>query len=482
MVIYLKGSDKSQKIVPNDMTNIAKIMINIEFNRVIYDQDGIQVDQNTKFNEYLDNGIQYDIMTNRGFIIICSDNCIDNKFIKQLSNLVIALNHDIPSICIQYLSHQYTLVTQKNTYANNNNKSSSSRYRKIMLHNSMSSKITENKNVYFTWYVIPHIKQNSAFYIPELDSKAPNIDYLLRSPYTIIYDQINLFNMQHGYKQLNYPSLSQYTLYNKNIIMDFIIILEKITGLEYEIYNCLAVDKNYTNADRRYVYTNELDQRLSTACLMHIGSRVGFNLVKPTRVDLTKTWELQIKEPHIYEEQEKNGINDVSNGIPPRPNDICYFGHTPLFGDVIVLTITQTLPDGNQNQFDILVSKSIYHIETGKPSLRRIIRENNMDIICRRITTFPRNTIDVINNLNINPIKKDIMISMERYGCALLPHTYLNQTTDILYITINPDKKQLYLGIKRFTSFEMSCLTNTNTILYRIMTFGSHAKYSENRS
>ena len=452
MVIYIntnmvKEGGTSAYMTDEDYQMIAKYMINIEMNQEIYaGADMERINSPNKFNVYEYKDVKYEINNNVGVISIYENKAnsfeeIENKLDATLR----CISRKQMSIKILKESTQHTLVIKKSKTFNviNSDLANKKSYRKFGRYRDIERHMKNIKKCYFMWYILSS-DTSGEIYVSGINNRISREAYLMRAPTTIICDKINMFMMEHQSKQLDYPSLNQYTMYSKNRIVDDTIYISN-KGLEMTIFKHYIPHKKQT-------FSFHIESPVAV---------VSFSTIKITRVDPSRSWNDQIADLHIYEDQEKSELNDTMEGKQPFPNDICYISKIPLAEQIYVIKIKQPVPSSNlKNKFSILVSTIAYYLYID--DFEKRISELGFKIICCVKTQYPRSILSVIENMNINPVKKCIMTAMEKYGCCI-SSLY---DSSCLFV-VDPEKKQIYIGMTKITDKNISCLRNNNSILFK---------------
>ena len=476
MVFNIKGTSSLRDITSLDIDLICKTMINIEKNKNIYNLRGSENPlpiSNTPFNSYTHKQVEYNISASMGVLVIYTK---ESFTFNQLSNLMISkflelgkdFDVDLPYTNNSSKSTYHTLVTiptsqlVSNTTSVNIDKS----YRKLTAFAYDIKRFCEAGSR-FVWYV-NIIDTNPYLHIPEMSEYIPHNEYLMRSVSTIIYDGIDLFSIHTGNKQLDYPSLSQYKLFNDNRVVASNILISEVFGLDYEILTHYI--KSYVDTTMKVTvsYRNIVETKF---CEL-----VDYNTFEICRVDKNKTWHSQINNIFNYKVQEELEMNCNEIGKPSFPNNVCFITHIPLYQYVYILKIAKLRnPDDLfQHATDIkhiMISPLVYHsyingfmfIDYFKLMCKYIIMEVS-------ISDYPKTELDIITEIpddKIHPIKKDILQCISKNGCSMVS---LPNFQKKLY-TINLEKKIIYLGYINFVD-SILCNNNlTNTILFNYKLF-----------
>lgn len=456
MVIYISAqSDElfKERVEVNGLMKIAQTMINIENNQDIFTQD-FKKNQNptTGFNKYSANNVLYEVSNpTHGTIIIYSDKRLTDTIHRvstrnspQILYLINKLRDNLKTIGIlskiqpSVESHPYTLLTNENVITRN-----------IICTNEGFKR---NYGASFIWEITIvdlHNYNKTTLLTPNYSTKSLTDDYLAKALTTIIYDSCDLLNMP--YKQLNYPSLTQYKLYQRGKICDDEVTIHSKYGIELELAKIFT--------DKRYL-SNKIPGRFI------ISEAVKYESLKIRRVHPTKDWIETIKEEYNYEKQEKDEIELVAEGKPVFPNNICFISKMPLSSVAIASFITN-IETGQE--FCILISPAMdFAVDNDyKPIIyEHILYANGFVITSKYYVECPRSTLEVIDIIpnTVNPVKKKILKAIEKYGIFSSKVGY--HRTE--YLTIDVEEQEVYIGLPSFDDVDIMRYKNTNAILYYI--------------
>ena len=476
MVFNIKGTSSLRDATSLDIDLICKTMINIEKNKNIYNLQGVEntlPKSNTPFNSYTHKHVEYTISASMGVLLIYTK---ESFTFNQLSNLMISKflelgkdsDVDLPYTNNSCKSTYHTLVTiptsqlVSNTTSNCIDKS----YRKLTASAYDIKRFCEAGSR-FVWYV-NIINNNPYLHIPELSEYNPSNEYLMRSVSTIIYDGIDLFSIDTGNKQLNYPALSQYKLFNDNRVVASNILISEVFGLDYEILTHYI--KSYVDTTMKVTasYRNIVESKF---CEL-----VDYNTLEICRVDKNKSWHSQINNPFNYKVQEELEMNCNETGKPSFPNNVCFITHIPLYQNVYILKIAKLLnPDDlfprTADIKHIMISPLVYH-----SIINGFIFTEYFKLMCKyiimevSISDYPKTELDIITEIpddKIHPIKKDILQCISQNGCSMVSSPNCHKK---LY-TINLEKKIIYLGYANFVDSIIAENIHTNTILFNYKIF-----------
>lgn len=448
--------------------NICKQLVNIENNLCIYDIHGnINHAPFKKNNVYMYNNVEFDITSNIGSILLYTENQSNNKtyitniiklFKKNMDKLDIEVNNII-NINDRYAP--FNLNTYKSTnHTLLQNKLSNYKYNSDLPIRTFTDNINNINRLLkhrFIWYIqqIDKNKKKPCLFISEYVKYLPE-SYLLRSINTIIVDNIRLFNVNNGLRQINYPSIQQYSYYNKNIY-DIQICISNITDIDYEIAHLYV--SNITpiihNIDIKYP-------------LMNVDIIPKYNIKAP---NININWYDQLEEMQNMENE--NGCN----------LNLCFISRIPLYGNVYLLEIGKNLNGNIHNKSFILILSYVYHAKydynnefiTFQEYLHKLNKYEILNVVLIRYNVSKYDVLNSITNIKEShilqkfkddknfQIRKDILLSIYRYGI------YKNVSIgDVSYITINTETKKIYMGQGELSDIDILKTMNTNIIIYNI--------------
>ena len=447
----------------NDIGQICKTMINIEQNKNIYNLQGGENPAklaNKPFNTYTYKQVDYNISASMGVLIIYEPDPITfvnlyNLMVCKFAELNKDTSDSIPYIDGDYKSTQHTLVTLKNvTFDTSVSLDTFSKsYRKIIASEPDIKKCCESGSK-FVWYI--HISNNPYLYISELSNHIPSNYYLMRSVSTIIYDGCDLFNINTGSKQINYPALSQYNLFNSNKILESTILISDTYGLDCDIISYYTGDYNNTKINITFSKNYNIEQTFNL---------VDYKTLEICRVNKGKSWNSQLNDIFDYKLQEELELNIKENGKPSFPNNICFITHMPLYQNVYVLKIALREATVNPVNYTdikyIMIAPILYHsIINGKGFRYYFTDMCEYDIMEVFISDYPTTELDaiaLIHSNKIDPVKRDILKCISKNG-------YYNSTGNIY--TLNLKKKVIYVGLDNFRDTDIIKYKSTSTILF----------------
>ncbi len=419
MVVIIKGNSQD-----DDVDRIAKTMINIESGKYLYRINNEPTTM-VKFNKYKTRSVEIDCIVVKGIIIVTGT--------TDIANLVSCLKTRCSNLQPDKINYMKCV---NNTTITTNEK----RYSRSIFHFRCSSYGNE-----FIWCV--HSIQNrdsNELFIAEYSNKL-NHDYLNRSISCIIYDNNNTYNTFNYVKQLNYPSITQYTAYiNKKMTTEF---LYESTLKNIVSYNILySYEKNSGITCRRITSKVEYVDK--------------FDELKIRRVNLKKKWYDELKKKYDYDEQEQVESLCEEIGKPEFPNDVCFVTHSPLYNCACALY----LQNESKEQCIILVSPHIVDSEINGELFTDVLKRlAGFDIVKKTIVKINKTAVDVINTMNISPVKKKILTGISKYGV-------LQNIVKHPIILSKDDENQLYVGILgRLSVNMMHTLLGYDAIYYRFI-------------
>ena len=442
MVYFIKSPRFS-----NDVDTIAKTMINIERNQTVFNEAGVAnhpEEAKKSFNAFKHSDIEYDVNVSVGVIHIFSDESLNQA--QCVSQIIIALRRiefSMPTVKVpisnsDFKSTQYTMIsrapaahlTTTNTCVHGES------FRKIIITVADLKKCHENGSK-FVWFVRVVPATTFSLIIPELTLEFPCKAYLMKSLSTIICDNAGIFNVANLTKQIDYPSLAQYSVFTNNKIVESCVIIGIKFGLAFEIITCYNT-KKFSVASDRFL---EKNPKLQV---------VDYNNFNIKRIDESKSWEKQLDEPFDYEAQERLEMQSAEIGKPIFPNDICFISRAPLYKHAYILKVSK-----GTNVVHIMVSPSVYSsiVNGEKYSDQHFVnyftKKSGYSIIDTFITKFPRTeaeAIDLIPPHLITDVRRDLLKCIALNGCFFTN----NENPDKVY-TANKEKRIVYLGFRSVT-------------------------------
>ena len=490
MVLFLTNNGPNEN---NSYEILAKQMVNIENNLNIYKVDGTLNEIPFKKNNiYNYNDVEFEINFNIGVILIYnkveedivreSDSSIYENIIRQLKNKLNDIDEDINNIID--IRHRY-MPFNLNEYRSTNhtiiqNKISNSRGRnEIYLRGFVLSDYEIKKTIKkhrFVWIIKQlnnHNIKNDWYLLVSEYEKFLSKQYLLKSINTIIFDKIGLFNVDNGLNQINYPLISQYSCYNKNIF-DISISVSDIYNIDYEIASMYMSD-----------ITNDINN-----------TRTKYSTITMKELNMYK-----IKNPNTdikwYKQLADVEIENIDKS-DTEYKDICFVSRMPLYDKVYLLDVgmkiskIKKLDNGDvikdisiYNESHILVSAYVFHaiysyndkLISFSEYLLKLTKYSILNILLVKYNISKYTAIKGINNKLYSNIlqkhkddkqfhiKKNILLNICKYGIYETNNKYLREKS---YITINPNKNKLFIGKTMLTDSHIQKIMATNVFIYKI--------------
>jgi hypothetical protein len=452
MVYFIKNANELASI-----RLICKAMINMEQNKCIYDINGELNDAETAktpFNSYNYKRVNFNININIGMVLFYTNSNITISAVLQtminiFNELNINKSDDTPINHVvsglkngtSIKSTHHTLVKRSadiSTMPPTTDSVINVRgYRKLIMNANDFKKVHMFGSQYI-WCV--NIVSCNYINIPELSEKFLSDEYLSRAVSTIVYDNKNLFNVDHGTKQLNYPSLDQYT--QASMVIKNPIKLCYRFGLDCQIISY------YTDMDLKYIpYPDHLAYHL-------IDSPKAF------RVDLKKSWLNQIRETFNYELQEELESKCSESGKPPFPMDLCFITRMPLYNYAYMLDIF-SVHYGKPKT--ILVSPILCHCLIDGVDFGGYLKNTTTYTINKyTIVKCKRTELDAIKEIPADKITEDsraLLHAISKYGC------HYDDRTNIIY-SLDLDTRQIYIGMNDFYDMTLDKFKNCNVKIF----------------
>jgi hypothetical protein len=483
MVLFLKAQSPT-----TDISLMCKMMFNIECNRKIFKLDGTPNTpdvQKEPFNSYTYKQINYEASPSCGVLVVytpeeATNSSIVGKLADEFRKLnLIDSSSFSPCSLFDNKSTAYTMISKKSSDLIGTSTSLyATHYRKIVTnHNDMARAMTGGSR--FIWLVM---FGDSYLTPPELTDRYPTEQFLNLALSTVIYDKLSLLNVKHGMMQMNYPSLSQYTIYDKSLIIPEMIRIDETTGLLLEIasyYTDVALE---TTSVRALTFIKDLPDYFRNFKI----DTVEYEDANVRRLDPAKPWHVQLKTPWDYVEQEAQEANILETGKPSFPDDVCFITKVPLYGKVYMIEVSDDSKESgvlaetvdlayilNPPTSRIFISPYIMHQLIQDPMGKRNInlveymKAYKYKIESCNIVKYPRTETQVILNLDTNCIsveKKRLLHTIATYGCMVNFSSYL----DSVMYAVNPVTKQIYCGFSRaIRDIEMLAYQKTKTIIFR---------------
>ena len=234
---YFKATKGDYK---NSLRIIAGEVINITYG-ITYYKDGIILDKPIpRHNTYEIDGVEYDITQIIGSILIIDDTNPD------LLGISYKLHKEFLSLYDEVLK-KHNLTTLRlpsgkdgtTQYILFNDVVSKQQQGKIGFKTVKSGTLYDESltSIYddFTWWIHSNIKNMPVTFNYCKHSNYIRNEHLIISANLIILDFNNFYNLKHGYRCINLPSLENLTLYSENRILTKPILYSKYSGISIEI-------------------------------------------------------------------------------------------------------------------------------------------------------------------------------------------------------------------------------------------------------
>ena len=437
-----KTTDVQKLINENkDLEKICKQMINITFNRLIFDEYGKYINKETPFNVYEISNIIFNCNVMSGTIVFYNAiTNISNILETIFTNIVLTYNIDIT--CDNMISCKFNFNT---TYVNIFEKSVKKIQLILSTVNGKAKKITQQT---FIWIIV---NGNKTFLDVLTKSDIyPSTEYLNNSISTIIYDNKNLIAIPNNvvYKHIDYPNFDQFTMCKNNQVLETFIYISNKFGLSHEItQHYFSIDPilKFDNQIKNNTYSNnkKFDHKELTTC-----KTISYvNNVK---------WQ-----ENIFN---KSTSNHTMN---------CFISGMPLYESALLCHILFNNSDNNSDEkqetpdvsYILLSINLVYKYNFNQ--LLQLLKDNGISLIKVFITDINKTEADAILEIpdnKISTMKKNIMYCISYYGFKIDScHNIYNKT---LY-TFDLKNNQIYVGIKNaLTDIDLIQYTNTNTILF----------------
>jgi archaellin len=453
---------------------LCKVMVNIESNAHIYNDAGERINSKLPFNCYKFQSVEYNIDVSIGFIKCpyATATSLRNAVVNYFNiNTQMRSTNKHPQNIIANKTTDYTLIT---------NDPAPLRTRSILSHNcdrttyrSIIDDVrdinkTITKGARFVW-VFPNRTEYTynatSIVIPEMSlNHNSSSEYLMASISTIITN--DLYNVSNT-KQIDYPNIAQYRMYDEYRLMIGNIKISQLHGLMFEIMD------NYV--DYSYVVIS----------ITSVSDSIDLKQVKAMRRNPDKEWYNQINDVFDYDKQEEDERNIDETGKPAFPLNVCFITQAPLYNKAYVIkchkqqtsaVTTSTEPvveteSKNNDPISIIVSDAIYRIIHINNKSKRSFKpyfETKTKFTIDRIyqCNIDATELDAINKLDIDPLKKEIMLSINQYGmcCEQGNHYY---HTSITCYTLNLALNKIYVGkTNKIGDTDVNTYYNTNTTLF----------------
>jgi hypothetical protein len=475
MVLIVKATNNRT----DDFRLLAKQMVNMETNQLIYDSEGnptgedLKDTKRQKFNVYTHNSVDFEFSLTFGIIVLYTQS---RTPLVDYSKLIAEEIKKLPIPASFYESidgnsDHYTMIktpiVQKETILRSGYENGRKCYRKILLDSFYLKRALSSNSANFVWLVIVKTSgtnfRGSYLKIPEVDPSIPSEMYLNRSVCTIIYDELDIFKSTPFLKQLDYPSLDQYSMVNR-IVQDPIYI-SWTGGLRFEIFRQFTgeIPTFYWIDDKSEVYKS----------MLPVATDKKFEEVELKRRNPDSDWKKQLLDPFDYKNQEEDEITLVAEGKPVFRNDICFISGIPLWEEFYMVRVAN-----EHGEFDIAVAPSVFHSSTKNKSMNIRKRINTVDEKVNfqsvRVCSHPRTFVEVLDMLDIDPVKKNIMRCMEFYGCYSKANDCGNKCSGYStyarqYYVKDKISNQIYVGTQACNDWHIATYQNSKTILFQVI-------------
>ena len=434
-----------------DYETICKYMINMELNKTLFDQNGKFINhQDIPFNKYYDNNIEYEFNYSSGTIIIHHKNFIYNSDVDNISklqfikNLKLELKENIikkiDDICKKHKINLYKRTSVSSKLANSTNYTEIYKYENYKRNVFIYPELKVG-NSSFVWQIISMDKSSNGLKIHDFSNGVTEKE-LKSSPSCIIYDAINLYDFNTFssesksckiIKQLDYPSIKNYTVFTNNKIINESIYLGNYYKIDYEI--C----KEYV---KLYFMHKLIDE------------------IKESQIeDILVRQKGSINDLH-YEEKNMFKLPDINKGSAIS----CYITNCPLYDEVYILEIISS-KTGLKSK--ILVNRFIANVRITYNKkecyIKALLNKNGLSINNIQIIKIKKTIINVINEMKWSNEKKNLY--------KLLAYNKSPTKSYGKYRILN-SKNNVYIGTRHLTEYDIIKYENEYKTDYAIF----HAK------
>lgn len=490
MVVIIKGNNEAS-IDEESFKLVAKQIINMETNLEIFSPNGDIINyENSKpkiFHSYAYKNVIFEPVQYSGTIIIYTNNIeisYDNYVVELKKHLetYAQLNNKAPV----YITR--TLACQSKTYAYIQDKT------KLYINRQFTNKKTNNhKYIYsksydmsseyytFEWSIIIINKLDKNYYLmlAELYSGDLSSEYLLESPYTILYDNLNIF-VPNFVKQLDYPYVNQYQMGADNSILSTPIYINKLSNLGFyymsKILNIKIIHSRnlilfdmyhleYSSNSPNDTYKNIIDyENILYETFGSIHNNINHMLGK--KYDIIK------ETPKI--------LRCFLTNMPLY--DTCYvvkliyyINETPILKHILIsnIVIESRVTKVKSTYTNISCVNAMEVILSDKFKLNAVVSiigkidltdNNKISYILFEKDITILNVYDIINMLDISNLEKKILIALEKNGAVFEKDKY----SKIKQIkTINLEANEIYIGFPNITDYHIIKFTDTPAILFK---------------
>jgi hypothetical protein len=308
------------KIIKNTQNGLESIvgeMINITYGMTIY-KDGVLLEDFIKnHNEYIIDDVSYKIHPNIGILILLSNkdfnlSMITNKFYHMTSNLLGKI--DLANIEVGSIDTRNNMLivdSTKNPYT-----AVGFEFNKLL--SSIWSAPLRNK---ITWCIYNRDLINV---LPIIGWNAHDSEYNILSLSSIIYDDLNCFNLNNNYKSPDYPNIKNCHIFNRGNIYDKKIYYNLESG------PLLEIARYYNQSIKNIKYINKIKNKI-----LHYAKWEQLIIYESNNDFIS--WEQQIKLGLLDSVKEDNKTifeNSNNNKIYK-----CFVTGVPIYEDCYVFDI-----------------------------------------------------------------------------------------------------------------------------------------------
>jgi hypothetical protein len=458
MVLYMTSADAIA-----DIPRIARMMINIETNRSVYDKHGNRnSDTATKksFNRYAYKQVVYDATVNIGHLYVYAMRDL-SEFIELLSEELDTLTGLVnyanmtPTSAGVGTSTQYTLITRADDIAEATNMSTHTttecHYRCVVTrHNRIQAAV--NSGTHFVWHIVDNATRYSPLFIMEMGSTVITSEYLYEALSTIIYDEADTFAMVNNTKQLDYPRVDQYSKAIRSCLIPETIPI-KVKDIELEVMTSYI---DISGNAHTHIPVDAVNQSNSDAFVTPPNLQMPW-MKHLSQIGSTKTGDTYKVSLHITKEK-------VSRKL-------CFVSRAPLYGKIAIITMTN-----GPSTVSIAVNNFIINMyitssnSVMKTSLVNLITENTNYAVSN--IQFKRcsggGLLRALRKSQISPTRKSVMFAILKNGVSgNLQYSYRAKNTKQAY-TFNIQDNAIYYGVTSANSSDIHPFIGTITKVFQL--------------
>lgn len=441
------------KKTKNKYETIARAIVDFETSETTYYEDGVHY--TPKSNDY--NLIIYDEI----------DRDIVTNIRKVIRNLELKITH-IKKINLQN-SDNYVVIKDEEEYKKNKRS-----FVETRTQNSFSFGSTN------TWYITIINKEldNSYLEITDIYDTLNNYktitslsfyEKLLRAPFTIIYDNIGIFNENYyGIKRLNYPGIKNFT-HNKNII-PYRILISSRSEPENEFNRDIFYFETMCKIIKKYnpgsIKHTKYGYKLCVKENIYLDIRNLSGSVYNHKIEFTTSYSSKLFYGSGDLKTDLKDILDINKNNPPHDGENrCFITNTPLYEDAVLIKISLE----TENRY-ILCSKlattAIYLIGFNNPVVNYYGVCAFLNAMLNRQCAFKvgyfslDNEEEIIETLNLTDLEKNLLLlEKNNKGCEFL---------EIKNNIIFTDKKNNinFVASKELTDKDIIQSLSNNTVLF----------------